>query len=258
MTALSTKSLPYPTELWDAYNASRSIAARNAIVEYYLPLLRGFVDGFASRLPKDADVDDIASQAASALIQAVERFDANHKAKSQFWSFASHRIRGAMLDSCRDSDRAPRLVREAHKKLSRARDVLIGSLGREPTNDELREYLEVSPQRFALLLRNASQLVEFKSTACVIGANDGGKTQDLGELLVDHRHEGPGDAIERRDLIAHVFTFLPTQHAIFITHYWLDGLTMKQIGKRLGYSESRVSQLMAKAIESARHYAEAA
>lgn len=256
MAALSTKSLPFPTELWDSYRASRSIAARNAIVEYYLPLLQGFVDGFANRLPRDADVDDIASSAASALIHAVERFDPKHK--TQFWSFASHRIRGAMLDSCRDSDRAPRLVREAHKKLSRARDVLIGSLGREPTRDELRDYLKISPERFALLIRNASQLVEFKSTASVIGANDGGKTQDLGELLIDHRHEGPGDAIERRDLIAHVFSFLPCKYAIFITHYWLDGLTMKQIGSRMGYSESRVSQLVGNAIQCARHYAEAA
>jgi RNA polymerase sigma factor (sigma-70 family) len=117
----------------------------------------------------------------------------------------------------------------------------------------------VSPKQFALIEQRAARMVEWRSTAAVIGANDHNKTQSLGEVLPDHRHEEPTLRIERADFIAHVLNCLPPRYGMFISFYYLQGETMKRIGQRLDMSESRVSQLVTQSLRFARSvFAEAA
>jgi RNA polymerase sigma factor FliA len=104
------------TTLWAAYSESRTIGARNALIEFYLPLVTSLARKQISKLPTHCGLElgDLISDAMPGLIHAIERFDVSRG--WQFWTFALQRVRGSMADGMRSRDWVPRLERQRQKQ----------------------------------------------------------------------------------------------------------------------------------------------
>jgi RNA polymerase sigma factor for flagellar operon FliA len=140
-------------DLWRAYRAQPSVAARNSLVEFYLPLVRGEARKLRSRLSPQISDGDLISAGFFGLLDAIRRFDAGRGFK--FETFAAWRIRGAMLDEARTIDWLSRNGRHAVKRLDAAIARLTQRLGRPPQEPEVAEELGVSPAELGELCRMA-------------------------------------------------------------------------------------------------------
>jgi RNA polymerase sigma factor for flagellar operon FliA len=170
------------------------------------------------------------------LVDAASRFDA---ARATFAQYAEIRIRGAMLDYLRGLDWTPRSQRQRARDIAVAQRDLERSLGRSPDASEVAE-------RLGLRVRDvvASKLV--KSIVSVDA-----------EIIDSIGGDGamPGDPIERRELheqLAHAFGELSARMQQLLSLYYVDELTLKEIGARFGITESRVCQLHGKALAKLR------
>ena len=136
-------------ELWEAYWASHGTEERNAIAEHYLSLVRFTAGRLAIGLPSHVDRDDLLSSGLFGLLDAIERFDATRKIK--FETYASVRIRGAMVDYLRAKDWMPVTARARLRKYSDALYRLTNDLGREPTEEEIQQDMGLNDKEFRVL-----------------------------------------------------------------------------------------------------------
>src|SRR5690348_16041169 len=235
-------------ELWHRYRSTGDDRAREALVLAYAPLVK-YVEGrLGSGLPAHVEEADLISYGFSGLTAAIERFDRAREIK--FESFALPRIRGAILDELRSLDWGPRTVRARARQLERANARLEASLLRAPSDDELAAELGITLQE----LRDA--LLEI-SRSTIVALDELWEPQDRGadqisllETVVDLEAPDPQavfDVLERRRKISDAIVALPERERIVIALYYYRELTLREIGEVLGVSESRVSQMHAKA-----------
>lgn len=221
------------------YNAQGKIRQRDLFDEH-LPLVRRQALSLQVRLPASVELDDLIQAGMIGLLDAVNRFDAGQGAS--FATFASQRIRGAMLDELRSRDWVPRSVRRNTRLLDETIRRLEQQLGRPPEDREIAAALDVSLEEFHHLLMdaNGSQLValdelpEEESDSLSAGAH----ATPLAELLEGRRRADLVKAIER----------LPEREKLLLTLYYQEDLNLKEIGAVLGVSESRVCQLHSQAV----------
>ncbi|MFO8011952.1 MAG: sigma-70 family RNA polymerase sigma factor, partial [Phycisphaerae bacterium] len=133
-------------DLWRAYGAHRSDDARNALMEHYLPLVKYQADRASARLPSEVDPDDVYAAGILGLRAAIASFEPDRGVK--FETYGAARIRGAIIDSLRRSDWVPRSVRRRNRRLDTARQELASQLGREPTDADMAEHLDLSPDDY--------------------------------------------------------------------------------------------------------------
>ena len=123
--------------LWSSYKKEQDIEQRNALIEHYLPLVRLVAGRLAIGLPSHVDRDDLLSSGFFGLLDAIERYDPTRRNK--FETYAGVRIRGAMLDYLRAKDWMPVTMRQRIRKYSDVSAQLASELGREATDEEIRE-----------------------------------------------------------------------------------------------------------------------
>jgi RNA polymerase sigma factor FliA len=227
------------SELWDEYKKSATGPARNRLVEQYLPLVRYIADRIAARLPDAVDRDDLISAGAFGLMGALKSFDFERGVK--FETYCVPRIRGAILDELRTMDWVPRLVRAKATKLSTAVKRLEIELGRKPSNLEIAEHLEVSPDEVERLISDA-QAARLVSLNKKCFETDGKDVHEI-DILEDRRSEDPTSRIQQTDLMRAVTKGLSKNERLIIILYYYEEMTMKEIGATLELSESRVSQM---------------
>src|SRR5687768_12980540 len=133
-------------QLWKQYKKSGAQAVRNQLIENYLPLVRNHAERLKAKLPGVVQVDDLTTAGVLGLMDAIEQFDPERKVK--FETFSAIRIRGAMMDELRGLDWVPRLVRQRAKMLSEASACLRAALGRQPSEDEIAEHMNVPLDEF--------------------------------------------------------------------------------------------------------------
>jgi RNA polymerase sigma factor for flagellar operon FliA len=221
------------------YNAQGKIRQRDLFHEH-LPLVRRQALNLQVRLPASVELDDLIQAGMIGLLDAVNRYDAGQGAS--FATFASQRIRGAMLDELRSRDWVPRSVRRNARMLDEAIRRLEQQLGRPPEEREIAAALEVSLEEFRHLLMdaNGSQLValdelpEEESDNLSAAAH----ATPLAELLEGRRRADLVKAIDR----------LPEREKLLLGLYYQEDLNLKEIGAVLGVSESRVCQLHSQAV----------
>jgi len=227
----------------------RSGAERDRLVEQYLPLVRYVVARLPVTMPASLDRDDFYSVGVMGLMHAAATFDPARGAS--FKTFAYTAVRGAILDELRKHDPVPRNRRDRLRKMERASAALHAELDREPTLAELAKVLgctegELDEDLQALHTSRTLSLDEGRG-----GDEDGGTLgSQIAAAVADPGHNA--DDRENRDRLAKAIAELPETDRHVVVLYYHEQLYLKEIGQILGVTESRVSQILTRAIERLR------
>jgi len=213
---------------------------RNRLVEIYLPLVKYNGERIWARLPEGVELDDLISAGVFGLMDAIDAFDLSRGVK--FETYCVPRIRGAMLDELRTMDWVPRLVRSKASKLNEAIKTLEARLGRQPSEQELAEELQISVQELEKMMLDANA-VNLISLNKKWYETDSYKDVREIDILEDKKGEDPTKRIQKNDLMRLVTKGLNRNERLIIILYYYEELTMKEIGATLDLSESRVSQM---------------
>lgn len=222
---------------------------RDEIIERFAPLTKMVAAKIAARLPSSVELDDLVSSGVIGLIDAIDKYDAE---KSQnFKKYAEIRIRGAILDELRSMDWVSRTIRRQSSALDKTQRGLRRKLGRDATDNEVAEELGIDLDHYHKLLHKLQPvlLVSFDD----LGVNSDGERRSFAQYLRDWEALDPSVVVHFKKLRATVkeqIAKLPEKQRIVITLYYLEGLNLKEIGKVLDVTESRVSQLNTAAIKS--------
>lgn len=222
------------------YMYSRDEAVRNEIVLKNLGLVRSCALALRNTYVKFGDVDDVVNEGVIALMEAIETYDPERGAK--FETYATLRIRGAIIDYVRSQDWIPRSVRKFARDLDNANSVLYNQYNRMPTNAELSEYLEMTEEKLLKCMAEASTTVTLSFEELLYEDNfekhpaSAGEATDAGVLRE-----------ECRRVIAQAIDSLKEKEKQVITLYYYKNMKYSDIAKTLGISESRVCQINTKA-----------
>lgn len=224
--------------------AAVNLKARDALVMAHVDLVRALAGRLSRRLPPQVEAAELVSVGVMGLIDAANRFQPSLGVP--FDAFARRRIQGAMLDSLRRLDWVPRAVRERQRNVDRAISRLANEYGREPEAEEIAAELGVTVERYESMLDEirAAELASVRAT----GQGDG--PDGLLEVAIGP-DEGPLAQLERRELrtwLAGALGKLPERERQILAMYFVEELTLAEIGRVIGVTESRVSQLRTQGI----------
>ncbi|MBI2952331.1 FliA/WhiG family RNA polymerase sigma factor [bacterium] len=244
---------PIPAKAHAQYGAAAAQAvSRERQLTDYLPMVKYIAGRIAMGVPRSVELDDLISAGVVGLIEAFNSFDAEKGVK--FESYASIRIRGAILDELRAVDWAPRSTRAKSREMERAISALENRLGRSPTEREIAESLGVPLDDLHHLLDDISSTTLLSLDELTYGSDD-----DKPVPLVDTLGmPGQSDALsdlereEMKALLVDSIGLLSEQERLVIALYYYEELTLKEIGQVMELSESRVSQIHTKAVLSLR------
>ncbi len=212
-------------------------------VAEYAQLVKRLAYQLAARLPSSVQVDDLIQAGMIGLLDALQGYDDGLGA--QFETYATQRIRGAMLDELRDADWAPRSVRKQAREIEHAIHQLQQSLGQSPSEQQIADAMGVPLPEYQQMLAEAHghQLVHYEDFE-----NEDGEV--IGFNLTDGRptpFQMLHDA-SMRDTLVRGISELPEREKMVMAMYYQEDLNLKEIGAVLGVSESRVCQLHSQAI----------
>jgi len=210
------------------------------LVRSHLPLVGHLVREMLSRLPAHVSREDLISAGMAALAGAAKGYDPLRG--TPFGSFATTRIRGALLDELRGLDWASRSVRSRARRLDAAQQELTASLGRTPTQAELAQALGVGVDEVKSVDEDVQRAVVLSLQGFAAGT---------AEDMVPERTAGPEDLILHRERIGylhHAIEALPERLRRVVVAYFFEERPMLEIATELGVTESRVSQLRAEAL----------
>ncbi len=237
--------------LWEDYKATTSVAARDDLILKYSPLVRYVAGRVGVGLPPNVEQADLVSYGIFGLIDAIDKFDLERAIK--FETYAISRIRGAIIDELRSMDWIPRSVRSKAREVERTYAELETELHRTPTEPEVA-------QRMGLPLRELHQIFSQVSYVNVVAldellgsgsGSDKAEGMSLGDTLADSKAEDPVLAFEGEEtkfLLARAIDQLTEREKIVVTLYYYEGLTLAEIGRVLGVTESRICQMHTKAV----------
>jgi RNA polymerase sigma factor FliA len=228
--------------------SSQSNAERDELILEHLPQIKYIAQRISTKLPSHVELNDLVSAGILGLLDAIEKFDPNRGVK--FKTYAELRIKGAILDSLRNLDWAPRSLRKKSKDLERVYRDLEQRLGRPATDKEVCEEMEITLDEFYELVDQIKGL-NLGSFQELSGQDD----EKGGEPLVKYVPDAPQldpffvfHKSEIQGILGTAIDTLPKKERLVVSLYYFDELTMKEIGKVLGVNESRVSQLHTKAM----------
>lgn len=230
--------------LWESYSNNRSIELRDQIIEEYAPLVKIVAGKLSMYLGYNVEYDDLVGYGVFGLIDAIDKFDLSKGYK--FETYASLRIRGAILDQVRKMDWIPRSLRQKQKKIDTAIAELEKSNGKAPSDSEVATYLGISEDEYdnwqgQAKVTNLVSLDEFVEAA--------GERQV--EPIRAANSEQPEKQAERNEIkriLMETLDVLTDKEKSVIVLYYYEDLTLKEVSKVLDVSESRVSQLHTKAL----------
>lgn len=222
-------------------------AERDALIEQHLPLVHHVLYQIAVHFPRHADRDELAQAATLGLVEAAHRFDPSRGVPFDRW--AAVRIRGAILDSVRSLDFAPRSLRAASRQLEDARNALTVGLGRTPTDGETAQLLGMSSSELGDLQARVHRALVLSLDAPSAGDDDG-ETLAIADTVTDSDPDAC-TVLESRELVAYLHDavdLLPERLRTVVTGYFMEGRTSAELATALGVTESRVSQLRSEAL----------
>jgi len=235
-------------ELWAAYKKKKDPLIRESFIKQYAPLVKYVAGKVAANMPASVEFDDLVGFGVFGLIDAIDKFDPDKNVK--FKTYAVTRIRGAIFDELRSIDWVPRSVRQKTKEIEEAILQTESKLGRPATDQEVAVTLGLSEDEFA------KTMLKISSTS-VLSLNDiwytGDETDNMtiGDSIESPSGLSPDSMIERdeiRRVVMEAIQELPDKEKKVLVLYYYEELTLKEIGKVLEVTESRISQLHTKAI----------
>ena len=220
---------------------------RDQLIMKYVPLVKNVVGRITARLPSHVvDREDLIHVGVIGLMSALEKYDANRNV--QFETYARFRIRGAVLDEMRSRDWVPRSTRSKDNKLEAAFEKLQRKLGRSPDEEEVAEFLKMTMEEYFQLL-DESRCISMISSEDLPGDYLDSLSRE--EMLETIDHGNPLELLkssELRDGMKRAVNQLPEKERLVLALYYYEELTMKEIGKVLNLTESRVCQLHTQAV----------
>jgi len=242
------KNDPSIEKTWEIYlrhkDAAARLEAKEKLIIHYAPMIKFVVGRLNIYVGSAVDQDDLASYGIFGLIDAVEKFDNMKGVK--FETYASVRIRGAVLDGIRSLDWVPRTQRKRAKLLDEAYLSLEMELGREPYEHELAERLGVEPEQVADEI-NKSSLMSLISLDDYLEQNHEANYSEP----ADNDENSPETQYGREELkqeMAEAIRHLTEKEQQVVALYYYEELTLKEIAKVLEVTESRISQIHSKAM----------
>ena len=231
-------------KMWNEYALNPTRELREKIILEYAPLVKLVAGRLSMYLGYNVEYDDLVSYGIFGLIDAIDKFDACKEVK--FETYASLRIRGAILDQIRKMDWIPRTVRKRQREISNAIKDIEARTGRAATDEEIINELGISSQEYddwqsQMKVTNVISLDEF---------NESGAGEISESSTVSH-FELPEEAVEKEELkvmLKEALDQLTEKERQVVLMYYYEDLTLKEISNVLEVSESRVSQLHTKAL----------
>ena len=232
-------------KLWMSYSKNRTPELREQIIIEYAPLVKLVAGRLSMYLGYNVEYEDLVSYGIFGLIDAIDKFDYGKNVK--FETYASLRIRGAILDQIRKMDWIPRSVRQKQKKIDMTMSKLEAEYGRPATDEEIAKELDITVDELdtwngQTKISNIISLEDF--------------IEQGSEIRMDASHnsqfEQPEKIVEKSELalmLEKALDELTEKEKSVVLFYYYEDLSLKEISKVLGVSESRVSQLHTKAIQ---------
>lgn len=221
---------------------------RDELIIEYTPLIKYIAHRIALRLPPHVEIDDLISSGVIGLMDAIEKFDPS--LDIQFKTYAEFRIRGAILDELRALDWVPRSVRQKASLLETTYVALEQRLGRAATDEEVAAALSISVAELYEMIDQSRGIALISLDELGVSFSDGDR-KSLLSFLADPKEVDPTALLnldEIKTATARCIEQLPEKERLVISLYYYDELTMKEIGRVLDITESRVSQIHTKAI----------
>lgn len=243
--------LPGEGALWARFKEQGDTAARDALILHYMRLVKFIAGRMAIHVPQTVEMDDLVGWGVMGLLDAVDKFD--HRQPIKFTTYASIRVRGAIIDQIRSLDWAPRSLRQMARRVGAARERLRHERGREPSAEDIAQAIGATEEQVEDTM---AQL----QTAQVLSLDDYLPSEDTEEsrkrdFTPDAGAMHPGRAAEleeKKELLVKAILGLPDQQQKVLNLYYYEELTLKEIGAVLNVSESRICQIHSAAMKKLR------
>ncbi|MCX4321882.1 MAG: FliA/WhiG family RNA polymerase sigma factor [Lachnospiraceae bacterium] len=237
-------------KLWKEYAAAGSPEVREKIILEYAPLVKVVAGRLSMYLGYNVEYEDLVSYGIFGLIDAIDKFDCMKDVK--FETYASLRIRGAILDQIRKMDWIPRTIRQKQKRIDAAIKEIETQYGRSATDEEIAKLLGITDEEYLdwqsqMKITNVVSLNEFLEQGSEV-SNEAGSTKSAA-------FDSPEEILERDELkkmLAQALELLTEKERKVIVLYYYEDLTLKEISNILEVSESRISQLHTRALQKMR------
>ena len=230
--------------IWDDYEKTKSSEIKERLILHYAPLVKYVAGRLSIHFGDHIEFDELVSYGIFGLIDAIEKFRQEKGVK--FETYASLRIRGAIIDGIRKLDWIPRTLREKNKQLEQAFNELSVTLGRDPTDEELAVKLGVSAEETRRLIKKTS-LMSIISLDEYLEQNQESSYQGA-QYSHAESPEMQHEKNEVRTILKDAIKNLTEKEKLVVTLYYFEELTLKEISGVMGVSESRISQIHTKAL----------
>ena len=230
--------------LWKEYAISKETMIREKLIVEYSYIVKFVAGRLSVYFGQNVEYDDLIGYGILGLIDAIDKFDVTKGVKIE--TYASLRIRGAIIDSIRNLDWVPRSLRQKSKAIERAYWELENELGHSATDKQVADKMGISLEKFNKLVRDVN-LSTILSLDEVLEQNFDA-TMNGSSINKEEKPEGYLEIVEIRTMLAKEIRKLPQKERKVIALYYYEGLTLREISAIMEVSESRVSQLHTKAI----------
>ena len=231
-------------------NTVREVDGKEQVIQEYIPLVKYIASRVMFGKNKYMEYEDLVSYGMIGLMDALNKFDNTKGMK--FSSYASIRIKGAMIDELRKNRPLSKGAMDKLNRYNKAIDDLQGQLLREPTDNEIAKYLNISLNEITEI-ENYINYISMVSLENVIFSDD----EDINFMGIIEDKNSPSPDMylqdkEQLEILAQAIELLKEKDRTILNLYYYEGLTLKEIGNILGVSESRVCQLHSRAIRNLR------
>lgn len=233
------------------YKETGDKAVRNEVILAYMNIVKYAAVSTRNMYLKFAETEDVVNEATIALMSAVDSFDPKKGVK--FETYASIKVRGAIIDFIRQQDFVPRNIRRFAKEYDAAYSALYSSLDREPSSEEIAEYMKLTPERLESFSAKAAaaQTLSFEDML----ANN--SEFDIPDKADEDGMWAPEAAIHKEEKLAYLteaIKSLSEKERLVVTLYYYEKLRFSDIGKVLDISESRASQIHSQAVRKMQRF----
>jgi RNA polymerase sigma factor for flagellar operon FliA len=235
-------------ELWQEYRKTRDPNIREVFIRQYALLVKYVAGKIAVGMPHNVEFDDLVGFGVFGLLDAIDKFDPEKNVK--FKTYAVTRIRGAIFDELRSIDWVPRSVRQKTREVEEAIGTLEAQLGRTATDQEIASFMGMDEEEYLKVMMKISR-TSVLSLNDVWFSGDENDRASIGDSIESPSSLNPDVMVEKdeiRRVIVEAINELPEKEKKILVLYYYEDLTLKDIGKVLEVTESRVSQLHTKAI----------
>jgi len=241
---------PEKTEerLWQQYRKTRDPAIREAFIKQYAPLVKYVAGKVSVGMPNNVEFDDLVGYGVFGLIDAIDKYDPDRNIK--FKTYAVTRIRGAIFDELRLIDFVPRSVRQKTREIELTISSLEAQLGRTATDQEIASAMRMDEAEYMKTMQKISGTSIISLNDLWYSGDDNDKVSIV-DSIESPSSLNPDVVVvneEIRRVIVEAINELPDKEKKILVLYYYEDLTLKDIGRVLQVTESRVSQLHTKAI----------